>query len=108
MMPNRDDALHLLQEYNKNPALVQHGLQVESCMRHFAKRAREDENQCKSIMDLGIKSFKKKFKSKNFVTGVDKEVVPAGVKMLDMEPDKLIAEVIEGMKNNADEIGGVA
>lgn len=105
MMPNRNDALNLLQEYNNNPAIVQHGLQVESYMRHFAKRAREDENQCKSIMDLGIKSVKKKFKSKNFVTGVNKEVVPAGVKMLDMKLDKLIVEVIKGMKNNADEIG---
>jgi len=44
-MPNRDDALALLKAYNTNPALVQHGLQVEACMRHFARRADEDEER---------------------------------------------------------------
>jgi predicted hydrolase (HD superfamily) len=32
-MPNREDALELLKQYNSNPALVQHGQQVEACMR---------------------------------------------------------------------------
>ena len=44
-MPTRDDALALLTSYNTNPALVQHGLQVEACMRHFARKAGEDETQ---------------------------------------------------------------
>ena len=44
-MPTRDDALALLKEYNDNPALVQHGLQVEACMRHFAAKAGEEEER---------------------------------------------------------------
>jgi len=183
-MPNREDAFKLLQEYNKNEALIQHGLQVEACMRHFAKKYGEDEekwsivgllhdldyemypnehcykakeileqngydeeiirammshgfgictdvepnslmektlyavdelsglvNACvlvrpsKSIEDLGVKSVKKKFKTKSFAAGVNREVVKEGAKMLDMELDELIAEVIEAMKANAKELG---
>ena len=44
-MPTRDDALTLLQTYNTNPALIQHGLQVEACMRHFARKAGKDEEK---------------------------------------------------------------
>jgi len=183
-MPTRDDALALLQRYNTNPALVQHGLQVEACMRHFARRAGEDEtpwgivgllhdldyeqfpeqhchkaaeilrehgydetiirammshgygivteveplslmektlyavdelsglvNACvlvrpsKSIMDLGLKSVKKKFKQKSFAAGVDRDIVTQGAAMLSMELDELIEEVIAGMKADAEAIG---
>ncbi len=183
-MPNREDALNLLKEYNKSEALIQHGLQVEACMRHFAKKYGEDEekwgivgllhdldyemypnehcykakeimqengydeeiirammshaygictdvepkslmektlyavdelsglvNACvlvrpsKSIDDLSVKSVKKKFKSKSFAAGVNRDVVKEGAKMLEMELDDLIAEVIEAMKANAREIG---
>ena len=183
-MPTREDALNLLKEYNKSETLVQHGLQVEACMRYFAKEAGEDEekwgivgllhdldyemfpeqhchkaaqimqergyseeiirammshaygictdvepqsqmektlyavdelsglvNACvlvrpsKSISDLGVKSVKKKFKSKSFAAGVDREVVKKGAAMLGMELDELIAKVIEAMKANAKEIG---
>ncbi|ADV46135.1 HDIG domain-containing metalloprotein [Nitratifractor salsuginis] len=41
-MPSRDEALELLKEYNDNPALVQHGIQVGACMAHFAQKAGED------------------------------------------------------------------
>ncbi len=183
-MPTREDALNLLKEYNKSETLVQHGLQVEACMRYFAKEAGEDEekwgivgllhdldyemfpeqhchkaaqimqergyseeiirammshaygictdvepqsqmektlyavdelsglvNACvlvrpsKSISDLGVKSVKKKFKSKSFAAGVDREVVKKGAAMIGMELDELIAKVIEAMKANAKEIG---
>jgi len=59
----------------------------------------------KSIDDLGVKSVKKKFKSKSFAAGVNRDIVKEGAKMLDMELDDLIAEVIEAMKANAREIG---
>jgi len=36
-MPNREDAFNLLKQYN-GPALIAHGLAVESAMRHFAKK----------------------------------------------------------------------
>ena len=183
-MPTREDALNLLKEYNKNPALVQHGLQVEACMQYFAKEAGEDVetwgivgllhdldyemypqehcykaaeimeqkgysqeiirammshaygictdvepetlmektlyavdelsglvNACvlvrpsKSIMDLSVKSVKKKFKSKSFAAGVDRDVVKKGAEMLGIELDELIAKVIEAMKTKAKDIG---
>lgn len=183
-MPNREDALNLLKEYNKSEALVQHGLQVEACMKYFAKEAEEDEqtwaivgllhdldydsypqehcykaaeimkeagyseeiirammshaygictdvepkskmektlyavdelsglvNACvlvrpsKSIDDLGLKSVKKKFKSKNFAAGVDREVVKKGAQMLGLELDDLITKVIDAMKIEAKNIG---
>lgn len=183
-MPTREDALNLLKEYNKSPALIQHGLQVEACMQYFAKEANEDietwgivgllhdldyemypqehchkaseimqdrgyspeiirammshaygictdvkpetlmektlyatdelsglVNACvlvrpsKSIMDLSVKSVKKKFKSKSFAAGVDREVVKQGAQMLSIELDELIAKVIEAMKDRAEEIG---
>ncbi len=183
-MPTRDDALALLKQYNDNPALVQHGLQVEACMRYFAKQAGEDEerwgivgllhdldyekfpdhhcykaaeimksegyddeiirammshawgictdveplslmektlyavdelsglvNACvlvrpsKSIMDLGVKSVKKKFKTKSFAAGVDRDIVLKGADMLEMELDELISSVIEAMKADAEAIG---
>jgi len=183
-MPTREDALKLLKEYNKNPALVQHGLQVGACMRYFAKELNEDEekweivgllhdldyeiypeqhcykaaeimeergysqeiirammshgygicteveplslmektlyavdelsglvNACvlvrpsKSISDLSVKSVKKKFKSKSFAAGVDREVVKKGAQMLNLELDELMSKVIEAMKANAKEIG---
>ena len=44
-MPTRDEALALLKEYNTSPALVQHGLQVEACMRHFARKYGGDEEK---------------------------------------------------------------
>ena len=183
-MPTRDDALTLLQTYNTNPALVQHGLQVEACMRHFARKAGEDEekwgivgllhdldyerypeahchkaaeilrehdydeeiirammshgwgivteveplslmektlyavdelsglvNACvlvrpsRSIMDLGVKSVKKKFKQKSFAAGVDREIVTRGAQMLGIELGELMEEVISGMKADAEAIG---
>ncbi|WP_456391569.1 HDIG domain-containing metalloprotein [Nitratifractor sp.] len=183
-MPSREEALALLKEYNDNPALVQHGLQVEACMRHFAAKAGEDQekwgivgllhdldyekypdehchkaaeimrqrgydeetirammshawgictdveplsamektlyavdelsglvNACvlvrpsKSIMDLEVKSVKKKFKQKSFAAGVDREIVKKGAEMLGLSLEELMAEVIEAMRSRAEEIG---
>ncbi len=183
-MPTREDALSLLKQYNENPALVQHGLQVEACMRYFAQKSGGDVEQwgivgllhdldyekypdehctkaaeimteagyseeiirammshawgicteveplsamektlyavdelsglvnacvlvrpSKSIMDLGLKSVKKKFKTKSFAAGVDRETVLKGAQMLGMELDELIVEVIEAMKADAEAIG---
>jgi len=182
-MPDREEALSLLKQYNSNPALVQHGLQVEACMRYFAEKAGEDVEQwgivgllhdldyekfpdehcikaaeimaeagyskeiirammshawgictdveplsamektlyavdelsglvnacvlvrpSKSIMDLGLKSVKKKFKTKSFAAGVDRETVHKGAAMLGIELDTLITEVIEAMKADAEAI----
>jgi putative nucleotidyltransferase with HDIG domain len=59
----------------------------------------------KSILDLGVKSVKKKWKAKGFSAGVDRAVIEKGASMLEMETGDLIAMTIEGMKTAAEEIG---
>ena len=59
----------------------------------------------KSVMDLTVKSVKKKWKQKAFAAGANREVITKGAEMLGMELSDLIAESIEGMKEIAEEIG---
>jgi predicted hydrolase (HD superfamily) len=59
----------------------------------------------KSILDLGVKSVKKKWKAKGFSAGVDRSIIEKGAAMLEMETSELIAMTIEGMKTAADELG---
>lgn len=59
----------------------------------------------KSILDLGVKSVKKKWKQRSFAAGVDRDVIESGAKMLGMEMEEVIAETIKGMQKVADEIG---
>ncbi len=64
----------------------------------------------KSVMDLELKSVKKKFKSPAFAANVDREVIAKGAERLGMPLDDVINETILGMREIADEIGlaGVA
>lgn len=59
----------------------------------------------KSVLDLEVKSVKKKFKDKSFAAGVNRDVVRSGCEMLGMELDEVIRETIEGMKERAQDIG---
>lgn len=59
----------------------------------------------KSIMDLQVKSVKKKWKQKSFAAGVNREVIEEGTQMLGMDLDRVIAETIKGMQKVAEEIG---
>ena len=59
----------------------------------------------KSVLDLEVKSVKKKFKDKSFAAGVNRETIRSGCEMLGMELDDVIRETIEGMKEKAAEIG---
>lgn len=59
----------------------------------------------KSVMDLGVKSVKKKFKSKGFAAGVNRDVVLKGCENLGMDLGDVIEEVILGMQSVAKEIG---
>lgn len=59
----------------------------------------------KSILDLEVKSVKKKWKQKSFAAGVDRDLIEKGAKVLGMEMDKVIEETINGMKAAAEEIG---
>jgi len=182
-MPNREDALKLLKQYNGD-ALVTHGLAVEGTMRYFAKKAGEDEEKwgivgllhdldyekypdehchktqeimqekgyseeviraimshgygictdiepiskmektlyavdeltglitacalvrpSKSVMDLEVKSVKKKFKTRSFAAGASREAIQKGADMLGMELGELMHEVILAMREIASELG---
>ena len=59
----------------------------------------------KSILDLELKSVKKKWKQKSFAAGVNREVIEQGAKMLDLELDYIIGETIKGMQKAAESIG---
>lgn len=59
----------------------------------------------KSVLDLKVKSVKKKWKQSSFAAGVDRTVIANGAEMLGMELDKVIEETIKGMQKVAEEIG---
>ena len=59
----------------------------------------------KSVMDLKVKSVKKKWKDKRFAAGVDRSVILKGAEMLGIELSDLINDTIMGMRDVADEIG---
>jgi len=59
----------------------------------------------KSVLDLELKSVKKKWKQKSFAAGVNRDVIEQGAKMLDMELDFIIQETIKGMQKVAERIG---
>ncbi|MCJ7788647.1 MAG: HDIG domain-containing protein [Candidatus Atribacteria bacterium] len=59
----------------------------------------------KSIMDVKVKSVKKKWKDKRFAAGVNRSVIEKGAQMLGMEITDLIADTIAGMQEVAEEIG---
>lgn len=44
-VPNREDALKLLQTYNQNPSLIHHALAVEGVMRYMARKHSQDEEK---------------------------------------------------------------
>ena len=59
----------------------------------------------KSVMDLELKSVKKKYKDKRFAAGVDRGIVEKGAQMLNKTVDELIEQCILGMRKCADKIG---
>ena len=44
-IPNREEALTLLRQYNKNKSLIKHALAVEGVMRYMARKRGEDEEK---------------------------------------------------------------
>lgn len=59
----------------------------------------------KSLLDLEVKSVKKKWKTKGFAAGVDREIIQKGADMLNIDIDTLIGETIKGMQAEADKLG---
>ena len=59
----------------------------------------------RSVMDMEVKSVKKKWKEKSFAAGANREIIAKGAEMLGISLDELIHLTIEGMKTVANDIG---
>lgn len=180
----RENALKLLQTYNKNDALLKHAYAVEAVMRYMARKSGQDEEMwgviglvhdldyeqfpdqhctktrdiltengwpeeyiravvshgwgmcsdvepqttlektlyaideltglvaasalvrpSKSVLDLGVSSVKKKWKSPAFAAGVNRSVITKGAEMLGVPVEALIEDTIMGMREAAEAIG---
>lgn len=53
----------------------------------------------KSVMDMKVKSVRKKFKNLNFAAGCDREVIQAGAEMMGVELDELFDKTIQAMQS---------
>ncbi|MEG1497727.1 MAG: hydrolase, partial [Clostridiales bacterium] len=59
----------------------------------------------KSVMDMELKSVKKKFKDKKFAAGVNRDVISQGADKLGMALDEIIEETIMGMREVHEALG---
>lgn len=53
----------------------------------------------KSVMDMELKSLKKKFKDKRFAAGCSREVIMQGAERLGWELDELLSKTIDAMRS---------
>jgi putative nucleotidyltransferase with HDIG domain len=59
----------------------------------------------KSILDMELKSVKKKWKQKSFAAGVNRDIIEQGAQTLEMELDFIMEETIKAMQGVAEAIG---
>jgi len=59
----------------------------------------------KSVMDMTVKSVKKKWKTPSFAAGVNRSIVQKGAEMLGVGIEELIEDTIKGMQEVAEAIG---
>ncbi|NMC37707.1 MAG: HD domain-containing protein [Bacteroidales bacterium] len=59
----------------------------------------------KSVLDMEVRSVRKKWNDKRFAAGVDRKVIEKGAEMLGVTLDELINDCIMGMREVAEEIG---
>jgi predicted hydrolase (HD superfamily) len=59
----------------------------------------------KSVMDMSVKSVKKKWKTPSFAAGVNRSIIQKGAEMLGVSIEELIEDTINGMQEVADVIG---
>ena len=59
----------------------------------------------KSVMDVNVKSVRKKWNDKRFAGGVDRSIIEKGAEMLQVGVDELIEDTIKGMQEVAERIG---
>ena len=53
----------------------------------------------KSVMDMEVKSIKKKFKDKRFAAGCSREIIQRGADMLGWELSELFEKTLEAMRS---------
>ncbi|MGI6401327.1 MAG: hydrolase [Thermoguttaceae bacterium] len=58
----------------------------------------------KSTKDMGLKSLKKKYKSKNFAAGCSREVIERGATLLGWELDELLERTLQSMAASEDTV----
>ncbi|MCH9022629.1 MAG: hypothetical protein IID32_07670 [Planctomycetes bacterium] len=58
----------------------------------------------KSILDLTVKSVKKKWKDKRFAAAVNRDIVNQGCQMLDPPLEQIIADTIKAIQPAADSL----
>ena len=51
-----------------------------------------------SVTDMEVKSLKKKFKTKAFAAGCDRDIIAQGAELLGWELDDLLSRTLEAMK----------
>ena len=59
----------------------------------------------RSVMDMKVKSVKKKWKDARFAAGANRDVIAKGAEMLGVELGELIEDAIMGMRESAAELG---
>lgn len=59
----------------------------------------------KSVLDLKLKSLKKKYKDKKFAGGCDREIIENGLSQLDYDKDELMQLTIDGLQAQAERAG---
>ena len=59
----------------------------------------------RSVLDIKVKSVKKKWNDKRFAAGVDRSIIEKGAEMLDTDLSDLINDCIMGMREVAGDIG---
>lgn len=59
----------------------------------------------RSVLDMELKSLKKKFKTPSFAAGVDRTIISKGAEMIGMDLDVVLAEALAGMQQVAPAIG---
>ena len=58
----------------------------------------------RSVLDMEVKSVKKKWKSVNFAAGVRRSVIEEGATMIGMSLDDLIGETILALRDVAEDV----
>lgn len=59
----------------------------------------------KSVLDLKVKSVKKKFKEACFASGVDRKTILNGCELLSVPLEEVIQKSIDGLKEHAQDLG---